>query len=108
MLAPALYVVATPIGNFEDLSPRALRVLREADVIAAEDTRHSARLMAHFSVKTPMLAYHDHNERERSASLLDRIVGGESMALISDAGTPLVSDPGFVLVREVVVRVALW
>ncbi|RRJ85352.1 16S rRNA (cytidine(1402)-2'-O)-methyltransferase [Aestuariirhabdus litorea] len=95
-----LYVVATPIGNLEDISARAIRVLGEVDLIAAEDTRHSARLLDHLGVSTPMLAYHDHNERERSGRLLDRIAAGESVALISDAGTPLISDPGYHLVSE--------
>ncbi|MCL6415921.1 16S rRNA (cytidine(1402)-2'-O)-methyltransferase [Aestuariirhabdus sp. Z084] len=96
----ALYVVATPIGNLEDISARAVRVLNDVDLIAAEDTRHSARLMDHLGIKTPMVAYHDHNERERSGRLLDRIEAGESVALISDAGTPLISDPGYHLVHE--------
>lgn len=94
-----LYVVATPIGNLEDLSPRARRVLSEVDLVAAEDTRHSGRLCQHFGIRTPLIAVHDHNERGRSAELLRRLEGGESIALISDAGTPLVSDPGFDLVR---------
>ena len=96
-----LYVVATPLGNLGDISQRAIDTLRKVDVIAAEDTRHSGKLMQHIGVGTPMLALHDYNERERTASLLQRLQEGEKIALISDAGTPLISDPGFVLVREV-------
>lgn len=94
-----LWIVATPIGNLEDLSPRACQTLSGVSVIAAEDTRHSGRLMAHLNIKTPMLSLHEHNERERVSSLLARLRAGESVALISDAGTPLISDPGFALVR---------
>lgn len=94
-----LFVVATPIGNLEDLSPRAARVLAEADLIAAEDTRHSARLMQHFGIGTPMTPLHEHNERAKVAELMLWLGSGRSLALISDAGTPLVSDPGFNLVR---------
>lgn len=95
-----LYVVATPIGNLQDLTPRALETLRSVSLIAAEDTRHSARLLQHFGVQTPTTACHDHNERDKSASLVARMLAGEDMALISDAGTPLISDPGFHLVRQ--------
>ncbi|MGJ8513680.1 16S rRNA (cytidine(1402)-2'-O)-methyltransferase [Carnimonas bestiolae] len=95
-----LYVVATPIGNLDDMSTRALDILRSVDVIAAEDTRHSGRLMAHFDIRTPMLALHDHNERSRAEQLLSRIAQGERIALISDAGTPLISDPGYRLVAQ--------
>ncbi len=94
-----LYVVATPIGNLGDMSPRALEVLAGVDLIACEDTRHSARLLNHFAIKTPTLAYHEHNERELCGRLVERLRTGASMALISDAGTPLVSDPGYHLVR---------
>lgn len=93
-------MVATPIGNLGDLSPRAVEVLHQVDRIAAEDTRHSAGLMRHFSIATPMLSLHEHNERQKTQLLLQRLQGGESIALISDAGTPLISDPGYVLVRE--------
>ena len=96
-----LYVVATPIGNLGDLSPRALDVLRGVDAICAEDTRNSAGLLSHFGVKKPLLALHDHNEEQVAAGLVARIAGGDSLALVSDAGTPLVSDPGFRLVRAV-------
>ncbi len=95
----SLWVVATPIGNLGDLSPRAVQVLREAGMIAAEDTRHSRPLLQHFGVATPLTALHEHNERAVVESLIERLRGGESVALISDAGTPLVSDPGFRLVR---------
>lgn len=98
--AGTLYVVATPIGNLQDLTPRALEVLKAVSLIAAEDTRHSARLLQHFGVTTPTTACHDHNERDRSARLVERLLAGEDMALISDAGTPLISDPGFHLVRQ--------
>ncbi len=97
--AGTLYVVATPIGNFGDMTPRAVAVLQGVDFIAAEDTRHSGRLLTHFSIGTPTLALHEHNERAQAPRLVARIVAGESFALISDAGTPLVSDPGFHLVR---------
>ncbi|MCF7203778.1 16S rRNA (cytidine(1402)-2'-O)-methyltransferase [Pseudomonas oligotrophica] len=97
--AGTLYVVATPIGNLEDISARALRVLREVALIAAEDTRHSARLMAHFGIGTPLAACHEHNERDQGGRFLDLLRDGKDVALISDAGTPLISDPGFHLVR---------
>lgn len=96
----SLYVVATPIGNLQDISARALQVLQQVSLIAAEDTRHSARLLEHFSIHTPMVACHDHNERSGSDALVQRLLAGDSLALISDAGTPLVSDPGFHLVRQ--------
>nr|WP_272890828.1 16S rRNA (cytidine(1402)-2'-O)-methyltransferase [Stutzerimonas sp. S1] len=99
--AGTLYVVATPIGNLEDLSARALRVLREVALIAAEDTRHSARLMAHFGISTPLMACHEHNERVEGGRFLERLQAGADVALISDAGTPLISDPGYHLVRQV-------
>lgn len=95
-----LYVVATPIGNLQDLTPRALEVLKSVSLIAAEDTRHSSRLLQHFGVQTPTTACHDHNERGKSLRLVERLLGGEDLALISDAGTPLISDPGFHLVRQ--------
>lgn len=94
-----LYVVATPIGNLDDMTPRAVRVLSEVDLIAAEDTRHSAKLLQHFGIATPTTAFHEHNEREKAAELVRLLQQGRSLALISDAGTPLVSDPGFRLVR---------
>ncbi|MCM2330907.1 MAG: 16S rRNA (cytidine(1402)-2'-O)-methyltransferase [Pseudomonas sagittaria] len=101
MNAPGtLYVVATPIGNLEDISARALRVLREVKLIAAEDTRHSARLLQHFGINTPLTACHEHNEREEGSRLVQRLLGGDDLALVSDAGTPLISDPGYHLVRN--------
>lgn len=101
MSPPAiLFVVATPIGNLGDVSSRALTTLAEVAVIAAEDTRRSRTLLAHFGIATPLLALHEHNERSVTEGLLDRIASGESVALISDAGTPLISDPGFHLVRR--------
>lgn len=93
-----LYVVATPIGNLEDWSPRAVAVLKSVGVIAAEDTRHSARLMQHFNIATPLVAVHEHNEGSRTGNLITRLQNGEDVALISDAGTPLISDPGYRLV----------
>lgn len=94
-----LLLVATPIGNLEDITLRALRVLREANLIAAEDTRHTAKLLAHYGITTPTLSLHEHNERHRVAMILDRIRQGETVAVVSDAGTPVVSDPGWLLVR---------
>ncbi len=94
-----LWVVATPIGNLDDISVRALKVLRSVAVIAAEDTRHSRVLLQHHGIDTPMLTVHDHNERTALDSVLERLAGGEDVALVSDAGTPLISDPGFRLVR---------
>ncbi|MCO7554843.1 16S rRNA (cytidine(1402)-2'-O)-methyltransferase [Metapseudomonas otitidis] len=96
-----LYVVATPIGNLDDISPRALRTLREVALIAAEDTRHSMRLLQHFGITTVLAACHDHNEREQGGRFVARLLAGDDVALISDAGTPLISDPGYHLVRQV-------
>lgn len=96
-----LYVVATPIGNLDDISPRALRTLRDVALIAAEDTRHSIRLLQHFGITTALAACHDHNEREQGGRFVARLLAGDDVALISDAGTPLISDPGYHLVRQV-------
>ncbi|MDO7596658.1 MAG: 16S rRNA (cytidine(1402)-2'-O)-methyltransferase [Pseudomonadota bacterium] len=96
-----LYIVATPIGNLADMSQRAIEILQSVDVIAAEDTRHSGFLLQHFAIKTPSVSLHDHNEQQRSETLLTRLQQGESIALISDAGTPLISDPGYKLVSLV-------
>ncbi len=96
----SLYIVATPIGNLGDMSPRAVEILSGVDVIACEDTRHSARLMQHFGIQTPCIAYHEHNERQACPKLVSRLQGGEAVALVSDAGTPLVSDPGYHLVHH--------
>ena len=97
-----LFVVATPIGNLEDMTYRAVRVLREVDWIACEDTRESRKLLDHFEIKTPLVSYHDFNELERAKELADRLKAGESGALVSDAGMPLVSDPGYRLVRAAI------
>ncbi|HZP65281.1 MAG TPA: 16S rRNA (cytidine(1402)-2'-O)-methyltransferase [Rudaea sp.] len=97
--AGRLWVVATPIGNLEDFPPRAAAVLRAVDLIACEDTRHSAALLRHFGIATPTMALHEHNERGAAEDLVRRLAAGAQIALISDAGTPLVSDPGFRLVR---------
>ena len=94
----ALYIVATPIGNLDDMTFRAVEVLRGVDVIAAEDTRHSKLLLNHYGIQTPCIAYHEHSERQATPKLMDRLQSGQAVALISDAGTPLVSDPGYHLV----------
>ncbi len=94
-----LFVVATPIGNLGDLAPRALETLKAVAAICAEDTRHTRQLLAHFGVDKPLVALHEHNEGDAAAPLVARLLAGESLALVSDAGTPLVSDPGFRLVR---------
>jgi 16S rRNA (cytidine1402-2'-O)-methyltransferase len=99
-MSGTLYLVATPIGNLEDITLRAIRILREVDLIAAEDTRHTAKLLRHLAIKTRITSLHEHNEREKSPRLVARLVEGESIALLSDAGTPVVSDPGLVLVRH--------
>ena len=99
MPAAILHVVATPIGNLGDLSPRAQQVLRDVAAICAEDTRRSGQLLAHFGIGTPLLALHEHNEQQLAQRLVARLLAGESLALVSDAGTPLVSDPGYRLVK---------
>jgi 16S rRNA (cytidine1402-2'-O)-methyltransferase len=101
MAEAVLYIVATPIGNLDDMVPRALKILQTVDVIAAEDTRHSSRLMQHFSITTPMIACHDHNEEYVAGKLIEKLRQGEQIALISDAGTPLISDPGYRVVSQV-------
>jgi len=101
-LAGTLYVVATPIGNLEDISFRALRTLKEADLIAAEDTRHTQKLLRHYDIHTPLTSYHEHNERAKARQLVQRMESGGTVALVSDAGTPAISDPGFSLVTEAV------
>lgn len=98
MSQSGLYVVATPIGNLEDISYRAVRILSEVDLIAAEDTRHSRVLLAHYSISTEVQAFHEHNEAQAEGRMLERIANGQAVALISDAGTPLISDPGYRLV----------
>lgn len=99
-----LYLVPTPIGNLEDITHRALRVLREVNLIACEDTRHTRKLLNHYGIKTKVTSYHDHNERERSVELLQALASGSDVAIVSDAGTPGISDPGFRLVSEASVR----
>jgi 16S rRNA (cytidine1402-2'-O)-methyltransferase len=99
-----LYVVATPIGNLGDITLRALDVFKLVDVIAAEDTRHSGMLLKHFEIKQPLLSYHEHNEAMRTAQLVERLAAGENVALITDAGTPGLSDPGARLIRECIKR----
>ncbi len=98
-MSGTLFVVATPIGNLEDLSPRARQTLAEVDLVAAEDTRHTGRLLSHLGVKTPQFAMHDHNEEKAASSLITELQSGKSVALVSDAGTPLLSDPGYRLVQ---------
>src|SRR6187549_484920 len=95
----ALYLVATPIGNLEDITYRAVRTLKEADLIACEDTRQTRKLLDHYGIGKPMISYHEHNETERAEDLAARLCGGASIALVSDAGMPLVSDPGYRLVQ---------
>lgn len=97
-----LYVVPTPVGNLEDITMRALRVLREADLVLAEDTRTSGNLLRHYDIHRPMLSFHKFNEHQVVSSIVSRLQGGESMALVSDAGTPGISDPGYLLVREAI------
>jgi len=107
-LSGSIYVVATPIGNLNDLSPRAQQVLSEVDLIAAEDTRHSEHLLLQFNIATPMTAYHEHNELEKTDFLIEKVLAGSDIAIISDAGTPLISDPGFRLIaraRELGIKV---
>ena len=103
-MSGTLYVVATPIGNLEDITLRALRVLREVDVIAAEDTRRSARLLGHHGIATKTVSFHEHNARSRVPQLIRRLEAGESVAIVTDAGTPGVSDPGLELVKEAIER----
>jgi 16S rRNA (cytidine1402-2'-O)-methyltransferase len=94
-----LYIVSTPIGNLEDITHRAVRVLREVDLVACEDTRHTRKLLNHYGIKTKAISYHEHNERERAAELLNELQDDLDVAIVSDAGTPGISDPGFRLVR---------
>ncbi|WP_028767373.1 16S rRNA (cytidine(1402)-2'-O)-methyltransferase [Shewanella fidelis] len=100
-LSVALYIVPTPIGNLGDMSSRALEVLNQVSLIACEDTRHSGKLLSHFGIETRKTALHDHNERDRAQWIIQKLGNGEAVALISDAGTPLISDPGYHLVKQV-------
>ncbi len=95
-----LYIVATPLGNLEDMTFRAVNILKDVDLIAAEDTRHSKKLMAHFNITTALISCHEHNESQKAPQLIQKIKQGKNIALISDAGTPCISDPGYTLVRE--------
>lgn len=99
MTTGTLYIVATPIGNLEDITLRALRILKEADVIAAEDTRHSQKLLSKYDIHTPLTSYHDHNKEEKAPVLVSKMLDGQTVALISDAGTPGISDPGYFLIN---------
>jgi len=99
-----LYVVGTPIGNLEDITLRALSILKLVDLIAAEDTRHSANLLRHFEIRKPLVSYHEHNEARRAAELCERLATGENIALITDAGMPALSDPGARLIRQCLAR----
>ncbi len=99
-----LYLVSTPIGNLEDITLRALRVLKEVDLIACEDTRHTRRLLNHFGINKPTVSYHEHNEQKRADELVGRLLGGESIALVTDAGTPGISDPAYRVVTAAIER----
>jgi len=101
-MAGVLYVVATPIGNLEDITYRAVRVLGEVSLIACEDTRQTRKLLDHYGIRTPLVSYHEHNEQTRAAELAERLLAGASIALVSDAGTPLVSDPGYRIVTAAI------
>ncbi|MCE5310347.1 MAG: 16S rRNA (cytidine(1402)-2'-O)-methyltransferase [Acidobacteriales bacterium] len=101
-MAGVLYVVATPIGNLEDITYRAVRVLGEVSLIACEDTRQTRKLLDHYGIRTPLVSYHEHNEQTRAAELAERLLGGASVALVSDAGTPLLSDPGYRIVTAAI------
>ena len=102
MTSGVIYLVATPLGNLEDITLRAVRTLREVDLIACEDTRRTGRLLQHFEIGKPLVSCHDHNEARRATELAERALGGESIALVSDAGTPLIADPGFRVVQAAV------
>ena len=97
-MSGTLFIVATPIGNLDDITFRAVETLKSVDLVLAEDTRHSQKILNHFNIKTPISAFHDYNEREKCNTVIDKLKQGDSIALISDAGTPLISDPGYILV----------
>ncbi|MFA5073563.1 MAG: 16S rRNA (cytidine(1402)-2'-O)-methyltransferase [Nitrospirota bacterium] len=99
MQSGILYIVSTPIGNLEDITLRALRILKEVDAIAAEDTRHTQKLLHKYEIETPLTSYHDHNKEEKAPVLVEKMLGGKSVALVSDAGTPGISDPGYFLIN---------
>ncbi|MDC4225143.1 MAG: 16S rRNA (cytidine(1402)-2'-O)-methyltransferase [Candidatus Manganitrophus sp.] len=101
-MSGTLYVVSTPIGNLEDITLRALRILKEVAVIAAEDTRHTQKLLSHFDIHTTLTSYHDFNKEEKTPVLLSKMAEGASIAIVADAGTPTLSDPGFYLIREAI------
>jgi 16S rRNA (cytidine1402-2'-O)-methyltransferase len=103
-MSGTLYLIATPIGNLEDITLRALRILREVDLIACEDTRHTRKMLSHFNISKPTVSYHEHNERERTNELIAKLEEGTSIALVSDAGTPLLSDPGFQLTSQAIAQ----
>lgn len=103
-MSGTLYLVATPIGNLEDITLRALRILREVDLVACEDTRQTRKLLEHYGIHKPMLSYHEHNEAARAEELVEKLLQGARVALVSDAGTPLVSDPGYRLVSKAIER----
>lgn len=103
-MSGTLYIVATPIGNLEDITLRALGILKEVDLIACEDTRHTRKLLSHYQISKPVISYHEHNERERTGELVARLEAGGNVALVSDAGTPLVSDPGLRVVQAAIER----
>ena len=97
---PKLYLIPTPVGNLEDMTHRAIRILKEVDLILAEDTRHTGKLLKHYGINTRMASHHKHNEHRTVKQIVERIDSGENIALVTDAGTPSISDPGFLLVRE--------
>src|SRR5438093_3184312 len=101
-MSGTLYLVATPIGNLQDITLRALEALRSVDLIACEDTRHTRNLLDHFRISNRTISYHEHNENERAEELADRLINGESIAIVSDAGTPGICDPGFRIVRRAI------